>query len=168
MAKKSLSALKTLSGDETAPKKKPTPATLTKAQLDQFGDYAGSTDVKAKAAYLAKKGLIGADQLLSDHPDLSSKEGIINAQSDWKTGATAAMLIRARKAGLKTPTEVKANWQALTGALEPRLREAINHPVFNQIHPNYKDTFASILADRYASEATSQPLSSLATSLAKK
>lgn len=155
-----LSSMKTLWGD-----KKPTP--LTEAQLTQFGNYGGG-DVKTKSAYLSKLGLIGADQLLTDHPDISSSKGIINAQSDWKTSAISAMLIRARQAGLKTPTEIKANREALTSALAPRLKEAINHPVFNQLHPNFWSVFDSVLKDQYASENVPTPTPALATALAKK
>lgn len=161
-SKRPLSAMKTL-GDT-----KPIPPAPTEAQLRAFGNFANTTDIKEKASYLSKKGLIGAGQLMTDHPDISTKNGIINAQSDWKTSAMSSMLSRARQLGLKTPTEINANKEALLGALAPRLKDAMNHPAFNQIHPNYWDTFNSVLKDQYANELTSKPLPSLTTSLATK
>lgn len=174
---KSLTGIKKLGGDPIKksktpppppPKRAPSLPPLTDEQLAKFSNFADSGDTKAKAAYLAKKGLIGADQLLTDHPDITSKNGIINAQSDWKPSAISLMLARARSLNLKTPTEIKANQAALIGALPERLQQAINHPAFSQIHPNYWQTFDSILKDRYASETTTQPLPSLATALASK
>ena len=166
-SKSSLSTMKTLSGGDK-PKPKPTPPPLTDAQLKKFGEFAGTGDTKQIAAYLMKKGLINGGQLYTDHPDLSSPNGIINAQSDWKPAAISAMLVRARKLGLKTPTEIKANQTALFGALDQRVAEGIKHPAFSQIHPNFWQTFDSILKDRYASEATTAPLPSLATALTTK
>lgn len=163
-----LSELKTLSGGDPGKKKKPTMPTISDEQLDRFSTLGDSPNIPDKAKYLSQMGLIGADQLLTDHPDLSTPKGIINAQSHWKTAATELMLRRARKAGLKTPAEIKANRAALLAALPPRLSEAIQHPVFNQIHKNYWDVFDSILKDRYGKESATPPISSLATSLAKK
>lgn len=148
-------SLISMNGGGTNPKK---PIPLTEEQLRAFGTMGGTTDVHGKAAYLAKKGMIGASQLLSDHPDISTTKGIINAQSDWKTAAMETMLMKARQLGLKTPTEIAANRPALLGALAPRLKDAINHPTFSQIHPNWWDTFNGVLKDQYANEsATPQP-----------
>lgn len=142
------------------PTKKAAKRKLSEKELEDFGNFGGSADTKLKAAYLAKKGLVGADQLLTDHPDISSKDGIINAQSDWKSAAISQMLMRARHLGLETPTEIKANRAALIGALHPRLQQAISHPAFSQIHPNYWQTFDSILKDQYSSESAT-PLNDL-------
>lgn len=138
------------------------PLPLTEDQLRAFGTIGGTSDVKGKATYLAKKGLIGASQLISDKPDISTRKGIINAQSDWKTAAFETMLMKARTLNLKTPTEIAANRDALLGALRPELKEAINHPVFNSIHPNWWDTFNSVLKDQYANESAQPPSANLA------
>lgn len=159
---KSIAAIKSI-GDPTV---KPKP--LTEAQLQAFANYGGTTDIHGRASYLGKKGLIGASQLISDHPDLSKPNGLINAQSDWKTGAIGAMLMQARKLNLRTPAEVKANRGALLASLAPRLKEAINHPVFNQIHPNWWETFDQVLGDQYAAEKTSKPLPPLVAALTQK
>lgn len=165
-SKKPLGAMKKLSGDPIVVKK---PTAPTQAQLQAFGNYGGGlTDSKQKAAYLAKKGLIGASQLYTDHPDITNDKNmaIINAQSNWKEGAIGAMLRRARSLNLQTPTEIKANRTALLGSLRPELAKAINHPAFSQIHKNWWETFDSVLADQYAAENTTTPL--LQTELAKK
>lgn len=167
MATSKLSQLQSLGGGEK-PKPKPSLPPATEAQLKKFGDFAGSGDSKTIASYLIKKGLINGSQLYTDHPDISTKEGIINAQSDWKPAAISKMLIRARQLNLKTPTEIKANQEALLGSLDERLSQAIKHPTFSQIHGNWWETFNSILKDQYASENASQPLPSLATALATK
>ncbi len=78
------------------------------------------------------------------------------------------MLMQARKLNLKTPTEIKANRAALIGSLDPRLQDAMKHPVFNQIHPNFFDTFNSVLKDQYAAEQTKKPLPPLVAALTKK
>ena len=168
---KPISQLTTLK-DGGKPKLKPEPtptiSKLSQDQLNKFGQFAGSGDTKEIAKYLMKKGLIGAEQLYTDHPDLSAKDGIINAQSDWKPSAISQMLIRARSLNLKTPTQVKANRAALVGALPDRYAQAISHPAFSNIHKNFWETFDGILSERYQAEKQSTPLTSLATSLAKK
>ena len=148
-SKKPLTAMKSLAekggGDD---KNKP----LSDEQLKKFADFAGTGDTKEIAKYLMKKGLKGAEQLYTDHPDISSPQGILNAQSDWKASAISKMLMRARSLNLRTPAQVKANQEAILGGLDERYRAAIKHPAFNQIHPNFNQTFASILEDRYLAE----------------
>ena len=137
-----------MKGDE-----KPKPATpLTDEQLRKFGDFAGSADTKDIAKYLMKKGMIGAEQLYTDQPDTRTAAGITNAQSDWKAAAISKMLMRARALNIRTPTQVMANKKALLGSMDERYQSAINNPVFNQVHPNFWQTFNGILGDRYASE----------------
>ena len=125
---------------------------LTDEELQKFGDFAGTTDTKEIAKYLMKKGLVGASQLYTDTPNIATKEGIVNSQSDWKPAAMSKMLARARMLGLKTPTEIAANKAALIGALDDRIKQAISKPEFEQIHPNWWSTFDSILKDQYAKE----------------
>lgn len=137
--------------------KKPPETPLTDTQLQQFGNFAGSSNLRDQALYLMKKGMKGAEQLYTDHPDISTRDKLINAQSDWKPAAISAMLIRARRAGLRTPTEINANKDALLGALRPELAQAINHPAFSQIHENFWPVFSQILQDRYSNESRSLP-----------
>lgn len=132
--------------------KKSKPKPLTDEELEKFGKFAPSDDTKEIAKYLLGKGLVGGEQLLTDHPDITKKDGIINAQSDWKPAAISKMLIRARQLGLSTPTEIKANREALMGALDGRVKDGLNHPAFAQIHPNFWATFDSVLKDQYAKE----------------
>lgn len=149
-SKKPLAAMKTLSGGGDGK--------LTDEQLKKFADFAGTGDTKEIAKYLMKKGLAGAEQLYTDHPDISSAQGIINAQSDWKAAAISKMLMRARSLGIKTPTQVKANQEALLGGLDERYRTAIRHPAFSQIHPNFFQKFSEILGDRYTAESAPAPV----------
>jgi len=150
-SKKPLSSMKSLTdkkgGDDGKPKK------ISDEQLAKFSDFAGTTDTKEIAKYLIKKGLAGASQLYTDHPDISSPQGIINAQSDWKPSAISKMLMRARQLGIKTPAEVKANQEAILGGLDERYRMAVKHPAFTQVHGNFWDTFNGILKERYDTEA---------------
>lgn len=131
------------------------PTVLTEQQLMNFGNYGGTTDIKERASYLAKKGLIGASQLIMDNPDVSTKEGLTNSQADWKTSAMGQMLMQARKLGIRNTTEVLHNKDAILSSLDPRIKDAIKHPTFNSIHPNWWQTFNTVLADQYANEAIS-------------
>ncbi len=137
-------------------KKNTKPQPLNDEQLMSFGNFAGSPDTKETAKYLMKKGLVGAEQLYTDHPDITKKEGIINSQSDWKPAAISHMLIRARQLGLKTPTEISANKEAIMGSMPDRLKQALSHPTFAQIHPNFWPVFNDILKDRYDTESKPQ------------
>lgn len=147
-------------GDD--PKKK-RPMPLNENQLKQFGVFGGSPDVHQQALYLVKKGMVGAGQIVGDRPNLSTREGIVNSQADWKPAAISAMLVRARQLGLQTPNEIAANKDVVMGALDPRIKSAITHPEFQNIHPNFWQTFNSVLSDQYANEAKQlQPLTLLA------
>ena len=131
--------------------KKEDPKKPNEEEITRFGNFAGE-DTMGIAKDLARRGMVGASQLLTDHPDISSKSGIVNAQSDWKPSAISSMLMQAKRLGLKTPTEIAANKEALMGKLDPRYKEALNHQTFNQIHPNFWETFNGILKDQYAKE----------------
>jgi len=128
-------------------KKKP-----TEEELNKFGNFAGTTDTKDIAKYLMKKGLIGASQLYTDKPDVATKEGIVNSQSDWKPSAISHMLMQAKALGIKSPESVTANRTALMASMPPRLKEALNDPTFTQIHPNFWNVFGDILQDQYKKE----------------
>lgn len=120
------------------------PSVLNEQQLINFGNYGGTTDVKARASYLAKKGLIGASQLIMDNPDVSTREGLTNSQADWKTSAIGKMLTQARRLGIRNPTEVLHNKDAILGGLDPRIKDAVVHPEFSRIHPNFWNVFNDI------------------------
>ena len=156
--------------DKPNPTPNPTPP-ITAQQIENFGKINNTTDTKEIAKYLMKKRLVGADLLYTDHPDISSKEGIINAQSDWKASAISKMLTRARSLNLRTPTQLKANQEALLGSLDQRYKDAIRHPAFNQIHPNFWSVFSDITKDRYDAESAPIPAptpSPLVAALTKK
>ncbi len=154
-SKKPLAAMKSLAekggGDD---KNKP----LSDEQLKKFADFAGTGDTKEIAKYLMKKGLKGAEQLYTDHPDISSPQGILNAQSDWKASAISKMLMRARSLNLRTPAQVKANQEAILSGLDERYRTAVKHPAFKQIHGNFDDVFNTLLQERYAAESAPAPV----------
>jgi hypothetical protein len=138
-------------GDDGGKRKRPTP--LADDELKKFGVFGGSPDVKNQALYLVKKGMVGAGQIVGDKPDLSTREGITNSQGNWKPAAISAMLVKARQLGLQTPTEIMANKAAVMSSLDPRIKDAINHPAFSQIHPNFWPTFTSVMDDQYKAEA---------------
>lgn len=117
------------------PTTKPTPP--TQQELDDFGNWTGQKDTKIMAADLMKRGLKGADQLLLDNPNTSTTSGVINSQSDWKPAAISKIVSNARKYNLRTPEELNANRKVLMNSLDPRIQDAINNPVFQQIHPNF-------------------------------
>lgn len=128
------------------------PRPLSEQELQQFGNFANTTDVKDMARYLGQKGLIGASQLIND-----TGTSVINSEADWKTAAFSQLLIQARRFGIKTPAEINANRDALMGTLDPRIKDALKNPVFAQNHPNYWETLGSVLKDQYAKELPAQP-----------
>lgn len=129
--------------------KKPTP---DQDKFQKFGNWTGQTDTKVMAQDLFKRGLIGADQLVSDNPNTSSGDAIRNAQSDWKVAAVQDILANARKFNLKKPEEIMANKNALIS--NPAWRDAINNTSFNTLHPNFWSVIThSILPEQYAKEA---------------
>ena len=122
---------------------------IVQDENQKFGNWTGSTDPKVMAADLMKRGLVGANQLLYDNPDVSSKSGIINSQSNWKQAAMQNILANAKKFNLRTPEEINANRDALVG--NAKWADAINNPSFKQIHPNWWQTITdSILPEQYA------------------
>jgi len=125
---------------------------FTEEELNKFGNFAGTTDTKDVAKYLMGKGLIGASQLYTDSPNVATKEGIVNSQSDWKPSAISHMLMQAKSLGIKSPESVTANKAALMASMPPRLKEALNNPAFMQIHPNFWNVFKDILQDQYKKE----------------
>ena len=118
--------LRVTGGDPT--KKTPPPNT-------GFGDWAGSQDTKVIAKKLMDLGMVGADQMYYDNPDVSNRSGIVNSQADWKPAVIAQILENAHRLNLRTPEAVMQNKDVLIG--NPRFRDAINNPQFNNIHPNF-------------------------------
>ena len=129
----------------------PKPSTLTPKQLTDFGNWTGQSDPKVMAADLGKRGLIGSDQLITDTPDLSTKAGITDSQTNWKPAAISLIVAKARELGLRKPEELDANKQALMGSLDPRIKDAINDPRFLRVHPNFWDVVnKSIIPQQWA------------------
>lgn len=124
---------------------------LSQDELRQFGNWTGQTDTKVMARDLQKRGLIGAEQLVMDNPNVTSASSIRNAQSDWKVSAIQEILANARRFNLRTPEEINANRDVLVQ--NSRWREGINNPYFTHIHPNFFDVISkSILPEQYTKE----------------
>lgn len=102
---------------------------------NKFGDWAGSQDTKVIGKKLMDLGLTGADQIYYDNPNVSTRNGVINSQGDWKPAAISQILENAQRLGIRTPEELMANKDVLIG--NPKFRDAINNPVFNNLHPNF-------------------------------
>ena len=126
------------------------PKAPAKTTAEKFGDWTDSNgDTKIAAKSLMDLGLIGADQVFYEKPDISTRSGVINSQSDWKPAAIEQILQNAYKLGIRKPEEVMANKDVLIG--NPRFRDAINNPVFAQIHPNFWQVITEkLLPQQYA------------------
>ncbi len=130
---------------ENTPKKK-----YTEEELFKFSNWIPSGDNKQMASDLSRRGLQNATQLFLDSPDTKTFNGLRNAQSDWKPAAIQQILMRAKMAGIKDETEMLANKSYLTNG---RFKEALNHEVFNQIHPNFWKVVSSIYKDQLSKES---------------
>jgi len=115
----------------------------------EFADWTGTKgDTKAAAKDLMKRGLIGADQILNATVDTNDASSIKNSQADWKPAAIQEILANAKKLNLRKPEEINANKDVLVS--NPRFRDAINNPAFNQIHKNFWDVITnSILPEQW-------------------
>ena len=139
---------------------------LTTEQLEKFANWIPEGNTIDLAKDLSKRGLINADQLvtsasqeLTSSPNLA-KQGaagnivdvanIQKQQGMWKQAALKEMLAKARAKGIRTPLEVMANKEYLTGG---KYKSGLNDPKFNEIHPNFMTVFSNLLNDRYAAEA---------------
>jgi hypothetical protein len=124
---------------------------LTPEQLNAFTNWIPSGDSKAMAADLGKRGLIGADQLINDiQPNIITAGSARATQSAWKPAVILNILQKARQFGLKTLTELLANKDVLID--NPDYKKAVNHPMFQQIHPNWWQTIAGIYKDQLNKE----------------
>ncbi len=140
-----------LDGDKPKKKKVPNPPIpISDEELERFSDWTGSKGSTAVAAQdLLRRGLIGADQIRDAPVDITDAASIKNSQADWKPAAISQILMNARKLNLRKPEEIMANKDVLIG--NPRFREAINHPSFGQIHPNFWQIISnSIIPEQYA------------------
>lgn len=138
---------------EAAKNKVPTtpPPTTPKVGDDntQFGNWTGDNDTKSQVADLMKRGLIGASDMYQQQPDISNRNGIVNTATDWKPAAVSMILENAKRLNLRTPEAVMANKDTLIA--NPKWRDAINNPVFQQIHPNFWQVITrSILPQQWA------------------
>jgi len=130
---------------ENTPKKK-----YTEEELFKFSNWVQGGDTKTIASDLAKRGLLNATQLYIDSPNTSIKGGIQNAQSDWKPAAIQDILMKARAAGMKDEMEITANKAYLTNG---KFKDALNHDVFNRLHPNFWKVVSGIYKDQLAKES---------------
>ena len=125
------------------------PKKLTPAQLEAFGNWIPGGDTKAIASDLAKRGLTNATNLFVDRPNTSTPQGVANAESDWKPAAIQQILMRARAAGITDPTTFLANKNYLSNGT---FKDALNHPEFLKIHPNFWAIASGIYKDQLAKE----------------
>lgn len=120
-------------------------------KFQKFGNWTDQADPKVMALDLKRRGLIGADQLIEDKPNVNDPNSIRNSQSDWKTAAIQQILSNAKKFNLRTPEEINANRDVLVG--NKNWASAINNQSFQAIHPNFWSVIThSILPDQYAKE----------------
>jgi len=137
---------------------------LTTDQLEKFANWIPEGNTIDIAKDLSRRGLVNADQLvtsassaLTSSPNLANQMGnkaetanILKQQGMWKQAAIKEMLAKARAKGIRTPLEIMANKEYLTGG---KYKSGLNDPKFNEIHPNFMNVFSNLLNDRYAAEA---------------
>lgn len=115
----------------------------------KFGNWTGQTDTKVMAQDLKRRGLIGAQSLIEDSPNVNDPNSIRNSESDWKVAAIQQILSNAKKLNLKSPEAINANRDVLID--NPKWKDAINNSYFNHIHPNFWSIIThSILPEQYA------------------
>lgn len=134
-----------------------TPTTKTPVLSDSditFGNWTNSKDTKVAAKDLFDRGLVNGDQLVNENQDTSSSDAIKNKnQSDWKIAAAQRILQKAYDKNIRTPTAFlqPENRAYLLSGVDPRVKDAINDPTFNQIHPNWWQVLGnSILPQQWA------------------
>lgn len=148
-----------LFGGDNAPEM-PTHPNLNEGGKDpenskRFGNWADTTDTKVMANDLAKRGLIGSDQLVLDQPNKADVNSVVNSQGDWVVSAIPKILIKAYEKGIRNPTVFLApeNRDYLLSGLDPRIKDAIKNPVFLRNHPNFWNVLSdSVLPQQWAKE----------------
>jgi len=132
------------------PTKKVTPP-VNQDPHQRFGNWTGSPNTKVNAEDLLRRGLVGADQLVNENQDTSSRDAIINKnQSDWKIAAMQNILSNAHKFGIRSPEALDANRNVLIG--NSKWADAINNPQFAVVHPNWWQVTKGILKDQWDKE----------------
>lgn len=155
--------MKKLFGGQKPPKKDPKPPTKEEeAEAEQFGNWADTKDTKVASKDLMDRGLVGADQLYNENQKTNNADEITNKnQSDWKIAAIQKILAKAYLAGIKSPEAflLPENRNYLLSGLDPRIKDAINNPNFNVIHPNFWNILGdSILPQQWAKEANKKEI----------
>lgn len=134
-------------GDD--PKKNAIPSDIS----EKFGNWTGSEDTKINSQDLMNRGLLGANQLVFENQSTSTADDIKNKnQSDWKIAAIQKILQKAYQKGIKDPTVFlqPENRDYLLSGVDPKIKAAINDPVFNQVHPNFWQVLGnSILPEQW-------------------
>lgn len=126
---------------------------VTKPAPDNFnwGNEGDTIDTKEAAKYLQKKGLVGADQIIDAQPNINDPNSIRNNQGDWKIAAIQQIMANAKKFNLRKPEEIMANKNVLIA--NPKWRDAINNPSFNNIHSNFWGIISNVLLpEQYAKD----------------
>ncbi|MEO7048925.1 MAG: hypothetical protein ABI091_26720 [Ferruginibacter sp.] len=111
----------------------------------KFGNWLGNKNSNTKdfANDLMNRGLKGADQLVNDDSDKSTRNGVVNSQSDWKISAIQQILANARKNNIRTKADLIANRHQLID--NTGWSDAIDNPSFNNIHSNFWDVIGDNL-----------------------
>jgi hypothetical protein len=121
---------------------------LQQTDNQKFGNWLGTTDTKAMASDLMKRGMDGANQIYYDNPNPNDPNSVKNSQGDWKIAAIQQILANAKKDNIRTPEEVMANKHSLIG--NSKWSDAIDNPTFNSIHKNFWQTISnSLLPDQW-------------------
>ena len=143
----SLAKITSLSKTEPPIKKR---GKLTPEQLNNFANWVKSGDSKEISVDLAKRGLVNASQLIEEkQPGLVTALNSKSVQSSWKPAAIINILQRARQFGINSPTELIANKDVL---MQKEYKDAINHPMFKQIHPNFWSVVGDIYQEQLSKE----------------
>lgn len=123
---------------------------LSADEMNAFVNWIPSNDTKAMSSDLAKRGLVNASQLIEEkQPKIVTGQNSRAVQSSWKTAAILNILQKAREFGIRTPKELMANKDVL---MQKEYKDAINHPMFKQIHPNFWEVVGSLYKERLDNE----------------
>lgn len=155
---------------------------ISKATQEQVNNFGVSGDVGAARASLLRSGMQGIPLPNSSQDwaakaqgaSVNDKEGLtygalqqqsaeFNKPSNWVPLQTAHIMKRARALGIRTPDQINANMDVLLQ--DTPYKEAVKHPDFKKIYPNFWDVIKGEVEKGYKAETPTNPQMSL---LAKK
>ncbi len=136
------------------PKEEPLPPLrkLTPEEASRFANWIPSYNTKEMATDLGRRGLLNASQLIEEvQPNLVTAATSKSVQSSWKPAAIVNILQKAREFGIRTPQELIANKDVL---MQKEYKDAINHPEFKRIHPNFWNVVGELYKERLQKESS--------------